>query len=181
MNFAPSTKTTKLFLISALTTFILLVIEKFIGPTHASILFYINNKMIAESLAVRYSVPAIVIAMLPGLFAIIFANTLNYDKDKRICFSKLDSNLDLETDIPDSFPPDRWLNTPAGVWVFYWLSDILLIKVCISITSTVSGASLFLFLFGFAEWWLFVLSLLLAYVLSIFQNFLRWRLGKILN
>jgi hypothetical protein len=171
MNFVPSTRTLKLSLIAALTTFTFLLFEKLIGPTQICVPFSLNNKMVAESLTLRYSVPAIVIAMLPGLFAIIFANSLNLDDEKRICLLKLDSDLNLETDLPDSFPPDRWLNTPAGVWAFYGFSDVLLLKVGASITSTVAGASLYLFLFGFLEWWLFVGSLLLAYMFSIYQNF----------
>ena len=180
MKLTPSKKTIKLSLISATTTLAILIIEKIIGPTHTSIAFIINNEMIAESLNIQHSVPAIGIAMFPGLLAIIFAISLKSNEDKQKCLLKIDSPLDLENDTPESFPPNQWLNSPAGVRIFYWLSDLALIKVGVSVTSTVAGASIYLLLFKPTEWGTLLGVLLISYILSVFQNYLRWRLGKIL-
>ncbi len=181
MKLVPERRTLILSILSASVTFILMLGEHLYGGSQKPLIFHLNDKMIMEALSVSHAVPMIVVAMLFGLLAIVLAMMLESDETKMECVSKLKKALDLEKEISGSFPPDKWLNTPDGVAIFSWLSDMALLKVGVSITSTVVGAVFYLKVRDLLSWWVCAGAILTAYILSIFQNFVVWKLEKTLT
>lgn len=178
---AINSRTAKWALISTLITFLLLYAD---GMTSSPLLvsvLHLNNRLVSGSVSISHALPAIIIAMMPGLIAVALAMTLSGEREKATCLSKLDSKIDLDADIPSSFPVNPWLNSPEGVWIYYLLSELALMKVGLGLGCTVAGAALYLYFFGQLELWVAIAAFILAYLLLIYQNLIRWCLGNILK
>lgn len=181
MKLAINSRTAKWALFSTLIAFLLLYAD---GMTSSPLLvsvFHLNNHLVSESVNISHALPAIVLAMVPGLIAVVLAMSLSSEREKAACLSKLDSKIDLSTDIPRSFPVNPWLNSPEGVWIYYFLSDLALMKVGLGLACTVAGTALYLYFFGQLELWVAIAAFILAYLLLVYQNLIRWCLGSILK
>lgn len=168
----PTLGWTILLLVSVAFTVGASVFVEELSTSKAGLVLVKANKLsIEESLNLAVAIPWSIGAMSPFVIAAALAMGSPLPMHKDIVAGMYLPLADVR--LPEEFPPDRWLNCPAGVRIFMWLGDVLCAKVGASIAGTVFGVSIYLFIEGFHEYVLTLSSFALCYAFFIFPRFFR--------